>query len=268
MPDRKANLRTAEVHIIHGEWIQKPNTIAMDEFMGIVIVLFIVLTVFVAFVCRLMSCWKKYHLIRHKRVKLTSVWPLKDGDVLLFVAHTHGLSNSLFTYDLYSHSGVVVVIDGRHRLSEATNGSTLMADPESGDEIAIPNHATLNPLLARLKYYTGATYLMSLSRPLDESKRSILRSRAQETLPYPSMKDLLMAVVGISVHHRARHCMQHVAWLIDVMGLAPVAYKDKTLLSTGMFGSSRAVSTLPLQDLGAGYHYRPIVELLYDLDAR
>lgn len=242
----------------------------MNEFIGVTVVLVIVLAVLVFFVVRLTNYWKKYHLVRHERARLSTVFPtLKSGDILLFIAHTHGLTNSLGTNDLFTHCGMVVRTGDRLLVSEATV-DTLMPDPQSDGEIAIPEHATLTPLLARLKHYAGATYLMRLSRRLDAGREAILLERTREELPYPTMKYMLLALVGVQRHWRARHCMQHVAWLLDEMAMTPLPLREegRSLLDSGFFGSSRAVSTLPGEDLGDGYSYAPPVEILYDIDAR
>lgn len=238
----------------------------MNEFWGVTILLFIVLTVLAAIMIRIMSYYREYHLVRHERA-LLSGRTLKSGDIILFVAHTHGLTNSLFTWDLFSHAGVVVEIEGGLWLSESTVDS--LPDAQGEEEI-LPQGSQLNRLLRRLKHYPGMAFHMPLEKPLTPSQEETLVARAREWVPYPSMLQMLGAVFRIPVHRWARHCMQHVAWLLDELGLAPgeLAERGRTLLSTGFFGSSRAVSGLSGKPLGGGANrYGDIVELLYDLDA-
>ena len=82
--------------------------------------------------------------------------------------------------------------------------------------------------------------------------------------------ELGKAMFSLPVHKKARHCMQHVAWLLDEMGLTPddLAEKGDTLLGTGFFRSSREVTTLPGRSLGPGgtNAYEPVYELLFDVD--
>jgi len=228
----------------------------MDEFWGVTVLLFIILALFVAFLVRVTSYHAKYRLVRHDRARLTSRAPtLKSGDIVLFIAHTHGFTNSLFTWDLYSHAGMVVQLENGLYLSEST------AD-------FFPRSSRNSPLYHRLKHYPGMVFLMQLEQPLTPEQEGVLRERAKLSVPYPSVGQMLKAVLRFPVHQQARHCMQHVAWLLDGMGLTPVYLSRKTLLETGFFGSSRAVTSLPGKPLGDGSNrYGKTVELLNDLDA-
>ena len=241
----------------------------MDEFWGVTILLFIILTLFVASLVRAMSYYKKYHLVRHKRVCLTKqISTLKSGDIILFIAHTHGFTNSLFTWDLYSHAGIVVEIDNELYLSESTVDS--LPDATEG-ELMLPYSSQINPLYRRLKYYPGMKFLMQLKQPLTPEQESILQERAKLYVPYPSIIQMFKAILNFPVHLKARHCMQHVAWLLDEINLTPVYQlkKGKTFLETGFLGSSRAVTSLPGEPLGDGLNcYNETVELLYDLDSK
>ena len=239
----------------------------MNEFWGVTILLFIILAALVTMIVRLTTYHKEYHLVRHDKACLSErLSTIKSGDIILFIAHTHGLTNSIFTWDLYSHSGIVVEIDGELYVSESTVDSLPDA---TGKELTLPQSSQINPLLRRLKHYPGMTFLMQLETPLTLAQEAVLRERAQERVPYPSMLQMLQAIFRIPVHKKARHCMQHVAWLIDEVGLTPdyQAEKGKTLLESGFFASSRAVTSLPGKSLGGGANqYTKIVQLLYDLN--
>lgn len=243
----------------------------MDDFWGITILLFIFLTLFVAYIVRVNAYYIKYHLVRHERVRMTDRFgTLKSGDIILFIRHTHGFFNSLFTGDLYTHSGMVVERGGELFLSEATVDSH--PNPETGEEEELPGTAHVIPLMPRLKHYPGMLFLMQLKRRLTPSQEAILRERILEETPYPSMVQFIKAIFRIPVHRKARHCMEHVAWLLDEMGLTPddLAENGDTLLETGFFRTSREVTTLPGRVLGLGgtNEYGPIYELLFDADAR
>ena len=234
------------------------------------VVLLIVLTIFVAVISRMAVYWGRHHNTKYKRALISERLPsMKSGDIILFITHTHGFYNSIFTGDLFTHCGMVVRKGGRYLISESTINS-FIPDPKTKEKIDIPNEATLTPLLSRIKSYGGACFLMGLSRPLDASQESILDARMRERLPYPSFKLMILGLLGISVSHKARHCMQHVAWLLDEMGLVPETFRDaqKTLLGCGIFGTSRAIVGLPGEDLGSGFYYKQPVELLYDAGAR
>jgi hypothetical protein len=242
----------------------------MDDFWGITILLFIILTLFVTFIVRVAAYYKKYKLVRHERVRMTDRFgTLKSGDIILFIAHTHGFTNSLFTGDLYTHSGMGVELGGELFLSEAAVDS--LPNPVTGEEEMLPRTAQVNPLMPRLKHYPGMLFLMQLERRLTPSQEAILRERVLEETPYPSMVQMLKAMFRIPVHRKARHCMQHVSWLLDEMGLTPddLAENGDTLHGTGLFRSSREVTTLSGRALGPGgtNAYGPVYELLFDADA-
>lgn len=241
----------------------------MDDFWGITILLSIILTLFVAVIVRAMSYYSKYHLVRHEKVRMTDRYAsLKSGDIILFIGHTHGFANSLFTGDLYTHSGMVVEVDGELFLSEATVDS--LPNPITGEEEGLPESSQVNPLLPRLKHYPGMLFLMPLEHPLAPKQEAVLRERILVETPYPGMVQILKAIFRFPVHREARHCMQHLAWLLDEMGLTPtrLAEKGDKLLETGFFRSSREVTTLPGKPLGADGRnaYGPVLELLFDAD--
>lgn len=221
----------------------------MDDFWGMTLVLLLVLVVFVGFLVRVVSYYRKYCGVRHKRACLSKWLPvLKSGDIILFIAHTHGFTNSLITWDLYSHAGMVVQLGEEIYLSESA------ADPHS------------DCFLQRLKQYPGMSFLMRLEHPLTPAQAETLRARAQERVSYPSVFQIMMQTVfDFPTHKKSRHCMQHVAWLLDEIGLTP-DHCPRNLENFGVFASSRAVTTLPGQPLGGGTNrYMEIVELLYDL---
>lgn len=239
----------------------------MNEFWGVTALLFIILTVFMAFIIRVMKYYSKYHLVRHDKARMTDRMPvLKSGDILLFIGHTHGFTNSLFTSDLYTHAGMVVKIGDGFYLSEATLDS--LPDPVTGEERRLPESSQLNLLHPRLKSYPGMIFLMPLERALSERQEDVLRERARVETPYPGLVHMLKALFRLPSHDRARHCMQHVAWLLDELGLTPERRlaRGQTFLEVGFFDSSRAITTLPGEPLAGGNRYGEIVQLLCDLD--
>lgn len=238
----------------------------MDEFAGVVVVLFLILACFVVLLVRLTRYWKRYGRMHIERTTLSSVAPnLKSGDIILFVAHAHGFTNSVLTGDFYSHGAVVVETERGLYLSES---NLIPARLGPGPEDFFPmGAAKLTPLQARLKYYPGAAFLMSLERPLTPEQEGVLRARASESLPYPGLVLLAGGALGFKTEWRGRHCMQHVAWLIDEMGLTPEARaaRGETMLDSGFFKSSRAVSALGGVPLTGGNTYREPIEIVYDL---
>lgn len=244
----------------------------MDEFTGAVVLLVVVLAVVLAGIVRLTAHWREFSWKRHDKALLSRELPgIKSGDILLFISHATGLTNSLFMNDLYTHSGMVVMVDGVPHLSEATIAMPQLR-PDGDEQVATPNAAVLVPLVPRLEYYAGSCFLMPLAHPLTPSQEAALASRAREKGAYPKVHHMLLALVGVSSGHKARQCMQHVAWLLDGMGTPPVSVAAKGepfLKACGFFKSSRAITALSGGEaLVGGNRYGEVVELLVDGRAR
>jgi len=120
-----------------------------------------------------------------------------------------------------------------------------------------------------LNNYTGMVFLMPLEKGLSVEQKQALRESIWAVTPYPGCIHMLKALVGIQVRHSARHCMQHIAWLLDEIGLTPEYQLDKgqTFLDIGFFESSCAVTTLTGEPLGVppnNNRYEDVVQLLCD----
>jgi hypothetical protein len=239
----------------------------MDDFWGVTVVLALVLVGVACAVARAMAYFRRNIAVDHGRVLLSEALPsLKTGDLVFFVSHAHGFSNSLFTLDLYSHAAVVVEAgDGSLALSESTIDPTTPLSRQKGEAVRT---AQLNPLLPRLEAYRGALFLSQLEEPLDPAARRRLEAAAAEEAPYPSFWQMAAGLLGLPTHRSARHCMQHVAWLLDRAGVAP-AFSDKRrpLAASGLLASSRAVTTLPGKPLTRGGRYGPVRALYPDTAA-
>lgn len=241
----------------------------MDDFWGVTVVLVLVLVGAACAVARTMTYFRRNNTTDHGQVLLSEVLPsLKTGDLVFFVSYTHGFSNSLFTLDLYSHAAVVVEqADGSLALSEATIDPTTPSSRKKGEAVRT---AQINPLLPRLKSYRGAIFLSQLERPLGPAARRRLEAAAGEEAPYPSFWQMAGGLLGLPTHRSARHCMQHVAWLLDSAGVAPAFdacspnKPRRPLAASGLLGSSRVVTTLPGKPLTEGGRYAPIRALHLD----
>ena len=236
----------------------------MDDFWGVTVVLVLVLVGAACAVARTMTYFRRNNTTDHGKVLLSEVLPsLKTGDLVFFVSHTHGFSNSLFTLDLYSHAAAVVEAgDGSLALSEATIDPTTPSSRKKGEAVRT---AQLNPLLPRLESYRGAVFLSQLERPLGPAACRRLEAAAKEEAPYPSFWQMAGGLLGLPTHRSARHCMQHVAWLLDSAGVAPAfGNKRRPLAASGLLGSSRVVTTLSGKPLTEGGRYGPIRALHLD----
>ena len=264
----------------------------MDETYGLLTaLLLIVLVVWTVF--RVLS-FRKHTDRRFPRVLLSDLCPLpeddavarkngpagpklKSGDILLYVVRCRNLITSFLSLDLFSHAGVIVEDrTGRLFLSEANDGGEL-APAARNSQVATRLTKTAAPyrLLARLKHYAGSFFVLRLNRPLDAARLERLQYLAftAEGAAYPSFVQGAAAIFGLRkamASRPARHCTEHVAWLVDGTGLTPLALasKGKTLLQTGFFKSSLAVSHLAGTELPDGYEYLELVQILYDLDVQ
>ncbi len=196
----------------------------MDDFAGVTIALFAILAMLVALVLRTTHYWAKYSGTRYARESLVTV-AMKAGDIVLFVAHVHSLSTSVFACNFFSHCGIVVDMpDGELYLSETS--------PEAGG-------ATLRPLRDQIQQFEGASFVMRLETPLTAGQRGALRTFAETPAKYPTLATALGAMVGL--RSRRRHCMQHVALALDRIGLTDAAGHP---IDDSFYGSANAISEL------------------------
>ena len=162
---------------------------------------------------RAFAYMNKYSVARFPKKNLSDVYfDLKTGDLLLFVATVHGFSNSIVSQQIFSHTGLIVEIDGKLFISEATMGSELM--PRDGEleivlkkdkssEIHLQGGVSLTPLLTRLKYYSGHIFLAALNAKLDETRAEKIRVGARKKYPYPTMTQMVKNVLGFADGHTA-----------------------------------------------------------------
>lgn len=221
---------------------------------------------------RMMSYYDENSTRRFPRT-LVSQADLAPGDLLLFIPHAHGFTNSLLTRNYYSHVAIVVREPASGRLCVAeSNLGEIMPDPQRpGREVVSPGESDVLPLYARLKYYPGQVFWQKLVPPASPAQARALWERAQCRNGYP---DLIQGFFRSFFPGSAneRHCMAHAAWLLDGAGLTPRSHlkKGETLEGQGFFGVCRQVTRLheagPLGQSGR-QKYRPPVALLYDLDA-
>ncbi len=256
----------------------------MDAAYGLLVVLVLLLLVAGRLFTRVVADWAGGRHYPRVRLSVLCKLPeepgraetLKTGDLILYVAYSNGVS-SLFIPDMFSHGGMVVE-DGKGRLycSESTVACGVMPDPEDpGRALAAPERATAYPLLARLKYYSGTCFALRLNRPLDPARRKTICRLAFDPppgpAPYPGFLQGIGGLLGLQ-SFKARHCMEHIGWLLDCAGLTPVELgrRGKTLWRAGFLGSTREVCKLAgaqPRELPDGYCYREPVQVLYDLDA-
>jgi hypothetical protein len=237
------------------------------------ILLILVLTILLVFIGlhRMSEYYAMFVTVRTPRIKMTDLYDhLKTGDLLLFVATTNAGTNSMLTQTFYSHGAVVLREGELVYASETQAGAEIMPDPAdpTRKDIKLEPHVSLTPLLTRLKYYTGACYVVRLSRALDPEREEILKREAErlcvEKYPYPSLFQSFLGIFGWRT--ATRHCFQHVAHLLDKARLTPLGQKEP-LAAASFLDVCEEVITLPGRPLPDGYAYEPPVQILYDVGA-
>jgi hypothetical protein len=232
--------------------------------LALVIALTVVAIAWAVSICfrRASAYYAKYEVMRFSRALVSDAYfAMKAGDLVFFVAATHGFTNSMLTGEFFSHGGIVVEHAGVLYLSEAL-GNSAVAKGAAGDIRAAP-FSRLSPLLSRLKNYCGSAYWVALDTAVTADQGASLWRAAQIRHPYPSALQVIAGILGFKTE--SRHCFQHVAWMLDQAGLAPDL--PKKLEDEGFLGTARAVLALPGASLQNGAQYLQPRFLLYDLDA-
>ena len=220
---------------------------------------------------------------------------LKSGDIILFKSNAISFSSAIFTHIYYSHIGIVVrgsnltmqkLPGDPHR--EYINELYISETNPSFEYLPIdyanknnwyglnPNlknnshngwktkyGTDLLPLLVRIKYYPGDSFLMRLNKKLDPERESLLIKHCQERCPYPSplqgAKILIEEKFGKQRTY-ARHCYQHVANILDKINITNNILSENTCLSI-----CDKITYIPEKELNDGYKYEIPIKLLYDI---
>ncbi|MDE2095889.1 MAG: hypothetical protein KGL39_01430 [Patescibacteria group bacterium] len=237
--------------------------------MRLITVLIIVLTLLVvAMAAGYVRAYSYYHSPRYDpsqygTVRITDVYDtLKPGDVLLFISSLHCMTTSVLMKGLFSHAAILVRHGGDLWLSESSlEGSRISPTIDSG-----PGTVLVPPLL-KIKHYTGVVYLMRLARPLTAAQEARLGAEAARWRPYPlhtaAIRKMLWSALGGRTwgSDSSRHCFQHVATLLEAIGLYP---DGDRLSKKGYIDVGLAITELAGKPLHAGNVYEEPVRIVYD----
>jgi hypothetical protein len=129
----------------------------------------------------------------------------------------------------------------------------------------ITNYGTdLLPLLVRIKYFPGDCFIMKLNKPLDAKKENILYSAISEKCPYPTPVQAIKILAEKKILKEqktyARHCFQHVAYLLDKMNIT-----NNILENNGLISICAKLAYIDGQKLNSGYEYQTPVRIVYDI---
>lgn len=218
----------------------------------------------------LLSCTSWYetwheHRITQRELVSDAYARLKTGDVLLFISGNEMLAKNVVSRTYFSHVGTIVREGDLVYISEAQPGESIMPKINAAGVHRLKPGAALAPFLSRVKYYMGSVFLLRLSRPLAAPRAELLKRTAErlhvDGYPYPSGRQAITSFLfGGKVN--ARHCFQHTAHLLDVVGLTP------NIATAGIRKTCQLVCALGGQALPDGYSYSQPIELVYDVDAQ
>lgn len=233
----------------------------------VIIIMIILIYIFVVCIKRFSNYYMDTLDIRHPRTIYSKIHKsIKTGDIIFFINQTHGMSNSIFTRNLYTHSAMVIRFDDNLYISEAAIGKYIC--PETGEVTKLPPRAQLNSLESRCVEYPGMLFIMPLKNNLSEMQEDKLKKRIFEQMPYPGVSDIIKGIFSSRAGNNARHCMQHVSWLLDEIGLTPREYLsiNKKLLDYGLFKTANELANITDKPLGVNgdNYYKEIYQLLYD----
>ena len=252
----------------------------------ILLVIIVIIAIPYLLIVRIMEFCMIYTSHRTEKIRISDLYDtLKTGDLLLFTATVNTPMNIAFSHVYYSHIGVIVE-DGHDDLgaklyvSESQMATELMPldlqmrrvcdsgdEPESNlparpEEYHMKNGCSLAPLLVRIKYYVGFSYVMRLSRPLSPTATIATKSRINELIncawPYPTMAQNLHKLLFPNSKVRAHHCFQHVAHILETAGIIPPN-------NMGSLELCKYISEMSGKILNDGYFYSAPVQIVYDI---
>ena len=206
------------------------------------------------------------------RVNISELYPhLKTGDILLFRPF-NPLSHRYICGTIFDHAALLLREgDLVHTSEMEPAGIVLMPDPDRpGAKIHMAPGINAAPLLTRIKYCNGVTYVMRISRPLDPDRERALKAAAREAYVYPTLPRGLAELV-LGWRSGSRHCFQHIAHALDAAGLTPPGrpprWEGAPLADAGFLEVCRDICGLEGRPLPDGYYYEPPVEIIYDVGA-
>ncbi len=236
-----------------------------------VVLLIVIVMVAVPYILlvRIMEYNQMYATVRTPRAKISEIYPhIKSGDLLMFVSASHLPVNSGISQTFFSHAAMLLREGDLVYTSEAQMGTEIMPNPNmAGTDYHMNKGAASAPMLTRIKFYTGNTYIMRISRALDPVRERNLKAAADHLhsigYAYPTTRQLLARIV-LGRKPNARHCFQHVAHLLDEVGLTPLI-QDTPLAESGVYQVCQDVCGLANCPLPDGYYYEPPIEIIYDV---
>lgn len=254
-----------------------------------IIILFLILIIIgcCAIIKREYTYFQKYENVRMLNyVPISELYDnLKTGDIILFKSNSKSLSSTVLTHVYYTHIGIVIKPKFLHYLKQDeelplyisetnpafeylpinyNNEFDLKPSSYTHDGWKTNNGTDLLPLLIRIKYYPGDSYIMSLNKQLDPKREELLIKYSKEFCPYPTpiqgFKILMERKFSNKQITNARHCYQHVANLLDKINITNNLY-----LECGIISICNKLAYIYGKELNDGYMYHNPIKIIYDI---
>jgi hypothetical protein len=250
----------------------------------IIIILVILLIGTISLLYRGFSYYNKYENFRMlKYVKMSDIYDeLKSGDIILYKCNTLSLSSVFLTHVYFSHIGIVIknniyVLETKNNLFISETNPSYEYLPREYKEKKMYGLEPLSnkregwktnygsdilPLLVRIKYYPGDSFLMKLNKPLDAEREELLIKYAHEQCPYPTFLQGLSIIIEQNFGQQitnARHCFQHVGYLLDKMNIT------NNISDNGIYSICKKIANIYKEKLNDGYQYNTPIKILYDV---
>ena len=251
------------------------NNLSFSLLISLIVCIVIIIMMSIGII-RLKDFSYKYSNFRVNKTLISDMYDkLKTGDLILFTYSGFNPSNAVLSHTFYTHIGILIKkgdiiyvsetnpkLEYMPNLNKKIEESKIEPPKLSKDELFTNNGADLIPLLIRIKYYTGEYFIMQLSKKLDAKREQMLIKAAEtlyiESYPYPSPLQVIVSYFGIKVD--ARHCWQHVAYLLTLINLLPTKYSNLNVLNI-----CKKISELSGVKLSDKYHYKKVKQILYNL---
>jgi len=235
--------------------------------------------------------YKQYENARIlKNIQISEIYDtLKSGDIILYKCNTLSFAGMLGSV-YYTHIGMVIKTNDEQFTGKDIYKSDLYISETNPAYEYLPkeydsknwyglrphspkkqidgwktNYGTdFLPLLVRIKYFAGDCFIMRLNKELDVKKKKILFSAIDKNCPYPTPLQGLQILAEKQLFKKqktyARHCYQHIANLLDQMGLT-----NNMLESNGFLSICNKVGYIDTQKLNDGYKYETPIKIIYDI---
>jgi hypothetical protein len=261
----------------------------------IILILILILIGSIAIIKREFNYFQKYENVRILNyIPISELYDnLKTGDIILFKSHSKSLSSTVLTHVYYTHIGIVIkpnIHSHLHKIPLYTNKEEiplyisetnpafeyLPINYKNGnfddlkpakykhDGWRTNNGTDLLPLLIRIKYYPGDSFIMSLNKKLDPNRENLLIKYTKEFCPYPTpiqgLKILMEQKFSNKQKTNARHCYQHVANLLDKINITNNLFSDY-----GVISICNKLAYIYGEELNDGYMYNTPIKIIYDI---